>query len=450
MAARSASRKRTSARTPARPARPAAATEPHWGALDSALMWAGVAAVAITVLFASRIYAATGVPWSVTAIAVLGVPGFALAGLHDRGPLRLLRAIAFVLVLAVVDAFVYWVTGVRLHASAFAYYRALLAPACFAAAAILGYAAGRRGEVAPLAIAAVVAWVSAVGAGLELAHRVGFAPPLTSRYAMWNSAVGAWQAGPNEIFRSVGFEIDPNTFGLIGVVCLVIALALTSRLRLRIATAVGATLVIAASGSRTALLAALLAAVACAIPLPIRRDDLRRRARELAPIAIAVVATVAVLAVALAVTGGPAGAIPRLGRSAVAIEGAGQTGASAAADEALSGRVQIWAKALSAYSARPMGVFQPPESLLAGRSVHNEYIERLLYGGPLMLAAFLFLLGWLLVRARPASAPSLGAALAVAWAASAMMLGPTLSPPFMALGFYLIGWARGATVTPGE
>lgn len=450
MAARSKSRKRSSGGgvAHARAARPTLAPEPRWDVADSVLMWAAAAAIAVTVLFASRIFAATGMPWSVAAVVVLGVIGVALAWLRDRGPVRLLRAIAPVLVLAVVDGFVYWVTGVRLHASALAYFRALLAPACFVAAAVLGYTASRRGELAPLVVAAATAWASVVAAAFGLAQRAGLASPLTGWYAAWNAAAGAWQPGPSDVFRAVGFEVDPNTFGLIGVVCLVVALALTSHVRLRIATAVGATLVIAASGSRTALVAALLAAVVAAVPVPVGVETAKRRGRELAPLGIAIAVTAAVLALAIVATGGPAGTLQRLGTSATAIESAGQTGASAAADEALSGRVQIWTRALAAYSARPMGVFQPPESLLSGRSVHNEYIERLLYGGPLMLAAFLLLLAWLAARSAPASAPSLGRVLAVAWGVSAMMLGPTLSAPFMAMAFFLVGWGRGTRAFP--
>lgn len=61
-------------------------------------------------------------------------------------------------------------------------------------------------------------------------------------------------------------------------------------------------------------------------------------------------------------------------------------------------------------------------------------------GGPLLLGALLYVLFWLLLRIKPAPAPSFGPAMSVAYGATAMMLGPSLLPPFLGMAFYFIGW----------
>ena len=99
----------------------------------------------------------------------------------------------------------------------------------------------------------------------------------------------------------------------------------------------------------------------------------------------------------------------------------------------------IWSSALGWYARYPAGAFLLPESLV-GRSIHNEYLERLLKGGPLLLGALLYLLWWLALKVRPACAPTFGVAMFAAYAAAAMMLGPSVLPPFLGMAFYFIGW----------
>jgi hypothetical protein len=126
-----------------------------------------------------------------------------------------------------------------------------------------------------------------------------------------------------------------------------------------------------------------------------------------------------------------------------AVTGAPVSGGLAQAlDVATNGRVQIWSEALEGWSQYPMGVFLQLEAVI-GRSIHNEFITLLVQGGPVMLLAFVSLLLWVFMKARPPRAVSFGPVMAVAYAATAMGLGASGLAPFMGMAYYFIGWARG-------
>ena len=117
-------------------------------------------------------------------------------------------------------------------------------------------------------------------------------------------------------------------------------------------------------------------------------------------------------------------------------------GFARALDAATNGRAGIWAAALRLYTRFPLGIFVLPESVL-GRSVHNEFLRNLVQGGPILLGAMVVVMLWLAVDVRPRGAFAFGPVMAIAWATAAMALDATYLGPFIGMGFYLIGWARG-------
>jgi hypothetical protein len=62
-----------------------------------------------------------------------------------------------------------------------------------------------------------------------------------------------------------------------------------------------------------------------------------------------------------------------------------------AADTSVSGRLEFWSTGLSEVLAHPFGTWGPPQ-LVASSGLDNEYLSTLLQGGPLFLAAQMWML----------------------------------------------------------
>ncbi len=409
----------------------------------SALVWAAAVLVGLATATATRIYLVSGAHWALIAVVAAGVSTAVLLAVRDRGyPGRLARELMPVLVSAGIAVFVHAIISTRMGGGLPVFLRVCLGPACWVGAALLGHAASEWRRV-PLVAAAVATWVSAAGGLFALARHLGLTGALGRVYVEWTRALGGWTPAPGEQFRATGFAADPNTYGLIGAVALVFAASVEGRPRLRAFVAAGGLLVVALSGSRTAALSVACAAIAWFAAAALDRASFRERVRHLAPVAGALVAVLLVMVLVVGVAGAPSGLVDRLAQTGTRVaEALGAGDVASAAGTATNERSEIWARGWALYASYPAGVFWQPEDLI-GRSVHNEYLERLILGGPLYLGAFLFLLGWLIVRVRPWEAPGFGPAFGVLYAAAAVTLGPSLLPPFLVLGFYLVGWAGG-------
>lgn len=415
-----------------------------------AVLWLGALSVTVTTIMATRLGVALG-GRPVYLVTTIALALLTLAFMYAENPAlaeKCLRRLWPVLLFTAVTLATILIAKVRTPP----YLRLLpnpLAPLSWTGAAILGYAVAKR-RVFPLVVAAASVWVSLAAAALDLMNRSGLTTWLGMAYAAWSRSVGAWQPAAGEGFRAIGLDIDPNVFGLIGTVALVFAISLRGSPKSRAAIALGATLVLAASGSRTAAVAAVLAFAAWFVPSVGHWGGLRERARELVP-ALAGVALAVVLVVAGAVaTGHTPDLLGRLQASGNSLEsGIGGQNVAGSLDSATSGRFTIWSNAWPWVQRYPLGAFLPPE-LLGGRSIHNEYLERELMGGPISLGVFLLLLWWLFVRVRPAQAPAFGPAMSVAYGAAAFTIGVSMQGPFAAMGFYFIGWAVARVARGGD
>lgn len=413
------------------------------------LLWIGMLSIVATATLDLAIYLRWGVhaPLLISIVVSALTLGFMFAENPGR-TLKSLKRLWAVLVFAGITAVVVTIIVVRMQLGWQGEGRVLLGPLGWVAATVLGFAAARK-RVLPLFVAAATVWVSAAVGMLDLAQSSGFSSALGEAYLHWSLALGRWVPGPTEGFRAVGLDVDPNTYGLIGVVALAFVVPLLDSARARAAVASGATIVIVLSGSRTAALTAVLILAAAFIFGLAQRTSLRELGRAMAPVVVSGLVTAALLAGGALLIPGLATTSERLAPATVDLA-PGDVAAGDAAPAApsgtdslgLSGRVEIWRVASQLYAQNPAGLFLMPEVYL-GRSVHNEYLERLLQGGPVMFAALLVLLGWMAVRLRPETAPGFGIAMAVAYGAAAMMLGPSWLQPFTAPAFYFIGWMTG-------
>jgi hypothetical protein len=396
----------------------------------------------------SRIFRSLGSPVSLYAIVGCSVVALALMWLESpAATLGAVRRLHPIIVLTGATVATTLITAVRLPTGGLHYALSYpIAPACWVAAGVLGLAASRR-RVFPLVVAGVSVWASAIAALVDLSARAGLSTPVGVWYEEWSRAVRASVPGPGESFRTAGLEVDPNAFGLIGMVALVFALTLEGSSRSRAVIAAGAFVVLAMSGSRTAAVSVVVACVAWLAPSVGNWSGLRGRARQLGPALVGVLVAGVVLLAASAGAGTAVGVAGRLAASTAALSQPQGAGVSGAVDAATSGRLAIWTSTLQAYAAHPAGAFYPPE-LLVGRSVHNEYLETLLWGGPILVAAFLYLLWWLFVKVRPAEAPAFGPAMGAAYGCAALALGVSMQSAFLGMAFYLVGWMCGQRVGP--
>ncbi len=402
---------------------PATSHEPLAPGTGGFVVWAGMAAVVFSVVFGARISETARYPVTLLPLALLGV--VALFPLGGKAAWRRMAVGIVPIVLAAVASMVaYFIAASRYTGSHSTRSLVLLVPFAWVAAAALGY----RGRVTGSRALHVASWavmvLSLLGALIGATHAAGLVTGISESYEAWNVSAGVGATSRDGFLRSVGFEIDPNTFGLIGALLVAIGLSIPSRAWVRWGLVGGSAVIVVLSGSRTAVAAVVFAAIAYALVSVLAR---RGAAGPLSRKSLAIAIVVAMLLVIVL-----AGVLVATGQSAT-------TGGASAVEETLSGRIGIWRRAMAIYLVQPMGLFQPPEMVL-GMSVHNEYIERLVLGGPLLLFALVALLVWLAARVRPAVAPAIGPALAVVYASAALTLGPSLLQAFTSLLFYAVGW----------
>lgn len=405
------------------------------------LMLTGSIAVGFAAVATTPVYLATGVSYAL--IVPIVIAGLSLLAMWSRSRATISRCLrrlwplgAFALITLGVAA----IASFRMGAGVAGVVRYSLGPASWFSAAVIGYISGRSNRV-PLVVAVGSATAAALLGLVALTEAFGASSPIGRFYIAWLTATGAWSPSSGEYFRAVGLDLDPNAFGLIGAVAVVAALCIRGPVWTRVLGGAACGSVLALSGSRTALAASMAGLVVAAlVQWADRRASGGHRAFSVVPALSGLLVAIVVLGFAVTAQAGPDSALRRLGISGSTAAASDVTGQSAV-DIASSGRTEIWAEALRWYRRYPFGAFLQPESLV-GRSIHNEYLERLLFGGPVLLAAFVGLLVWLAARIRPSSAPALGPTLCAVYAVSALTLGPSLQPAFLTLAFYLVGWGR--------
>jgi O-antigen ligase len=103
--------------------------------------------------------------------------------------------------------------------------------------------------------------------------------------------------------------------------------------------------------------------------------------------------------------------------SPAASPGSESIGAAASFKDALlstlSGREVQWSQAIALIRAHPLGSGHPFGAWYTAQHAHNDILERLVWGGPLMMLAYLAALTWIIAFVRTPAAPRLGLLLGV-------------------------------------
>lgn len=247
--------------------------------------------------------------------------------------------------------------------------------------------------------------LSAIAGVLQMAELSGFSTPPGVWMTTWDRVAAEWLVAAVNPTRAQGFEFNPNMFAPMAVLGLLWAMMVMPPGKLRVATIAGAVTIVITSQSRVALVIGLLLTVLAAIQHAATTGSTIRRS-TVAKIALAgmvvVIALVAARYGPLKVTGSGISAQP------IEIEMP-----DTFVDESLQGRFAVWGSVAEGIVANPWGVLQEYREYTAPLAhPHNEALYRLLYAGPLWLAAHAILLLWLALWIRPRSYPWIGVAFA--------------------------------------
>ncbi len=408
----------------------------------------GIAAIGLNALFANRLWLLDG---SVRVTTLLVIAAAFLLSLAPGGAAHAFastRALWPWVVLVALDVGVRALTG-AIHASspagALLYsVESGLLPVALAASIYIGFSAGVTNPRYPGPMYAVVGIVTLIVAGAEGLDFLGLGNPLASGLAAWNgalpSAIQVWTRDPTESFRTAALDIDPNFTGALGVVLLIWGVTWRGRQPRTRGTAVLTGLgIVLLSASRTALIASVVCVMIAGVHWIRRRSFARGKGRSWYRLAFLVLLLVTVILGTVVV-------MPRIETLHRSVEAVVQAGTAeqgiTAADELTAGRLARWRIGIALWREHPFGLLQPPE-WAAGVSLHNDFLERLVWGGPLLLGVAVLALAWTGLR-RYASAPLLGPLTAVAWLVTGMALPASSMPAFACTTLFTLGLAAGA------
>lgn len=290
-------------------------------------------------------------------------------------------------------------------------------------------------------------WTVAATAGIagltglfQLGHRSGVWSLPGKLIYQWDTALRASMYGKTSAYheftfgRAQGFDINPDTYALLGVACLTWALFAMRRGPIRVLTMMACVLMVGLSESRTSMVLVAVLLLIGAIDLLRRRGTARQFIGALAFFAV----TIGLVSATLWVFSGTSSARPDSGRLQTGI--AATVGGDPQTDSSLSARIMAWQSSLELASQWPWGYWEG----MAGRmqiSPHNEYLLRLVYGGIPYLLPLLILLLWLAVYLRPPGAAAFGVATASWIAVSALVQDTTHWLPALTIGWFTVGAA---------
>lgn len=304
--------------------------------------------------------------------------------------------------------------------------------------AILGLVASRDERI-PLVTALCSSAVGAIGGALGYAAHAGVDLAPIAAYSNAALKLGAWAPAAGERFRAVGFDTDPNYYALLGVIVLAISLPHKGDVLLRVMAAISASTVVLLSGSRMGVLAVLMVFVGWTLRVLVNRKGRVSDLRAGVPVIAGVLVIVALSLAGAVVTRSSATVTDRLVQSMPA---ATDSASAVTALDSLSGaRVSKWAQAFELYLRQPLGSFVPTGDLL-GFSTHNQYLDNLIQGGPLYLIAYVAFIIWL-GTLRPRGSSAAGVTLAIAYAATSMVLTTSYMAEVISMFFFLTGWMAG-------
>ena len=260
------------------------------------------------------------------------------------------------------------------------------------------------------------------------------------------TGLSMWKIQPGEPLRAQGLETYPALYAFPALITVSWALASKSSRRLRVSVLLFSLGIIALSGSRTVLVAALLIVTLWAASR-VRELGLRVWLRRYGA-ALLLVLVVAVIAMPL-VLSAPADMQGVVGRMADSVEDLEEAaGPDTTVTDVLGGvtneRTMVWENAFREIREHPLGTGFPYRfSVTAAPHAHSDLLERLVWGGPLMLGGFLVLLFWLMFCIETPSAPVFGVLAGVAILVTAMGEIVTMEWSLPAIALFIAGALAG-------
>jgi hypothetical protein len=430
--------------------------------MEGLLVAACGAVVVLAALLSNRFFAVGGLMRTMN-VVLIGAGVASLVGLGSAGITKSAQRHAALWplhMLLAVDTMVRVITALRgapdFRSGALYVLYATLPLLALLAALQVGLVVGERFPALAKWIFGAVIGITVFVALMQWAASAGLANPFASGVDAWNTHVRAaarvWSPDPGEGFRALGLETDPNSLGALALAVFVWAATSRDKAVARVAVGAMSILAIMLSASRTSLFAAVAVGVATGVHALWTRRDTQQPSEtpRAARTRLVIVLLVAVGVATVALTAG--GMLSRLAESVNAVPGAVHGGEGSShlieqLDGVTNGRATRWIAGFDTWLDHPLGSFMLPD-VVVGTHIHSEYLERLVWGGPIMLLAFVFVLMWLALRFKPRAAPAFGLGAALAWGVAAAALYATHLPGFATMLFFGIGVTASAHDSP--
>lgn len=327
-----------------------------------------------------------------------------------------------IIVMAVIDLSVWLLTFLNRNQPGLALYQHLRYWAMFAFAFVaplsayqLGLFNRRLGNRRLGVFLAIITGVSFAFCAAEYARLVGYENILSTWLLQLDrvhvEGFPIWTIGPNEPLRAKGLGVWPVHPAVFALIASAWGLASQKYPRLRVTVLLFSFGILTLSASRTAFIAMFFMVVLWAGGNILRMGVKSWMKHDGFILVAMVIAVAGFFSVLHFVPASSQGVVGRLALSTTAItEVADQEeSVGAAAADVTNGRTIIWKKALGIIRTHPLGSGFPfVITTGTGGHAHSEYLERLVWGGPLMLFGFLAFWFWIMCCIETPAAPSFG------------------------------------------
>ncbi|NTU72338.1 MAG: hypothetical protein HGB10_11055 [Coriobacteriia bacterium] len=257
-----------------------------------------------------------------------------------------------------------------------------------------------------------------------------------------DTAASARAHAPIAWMRAEGFSLNPNVYTPFAIVGVIWALFGGRKGPLRWVTLASSVVIGVLGQSRTTALVIVVLLGVVGLRTLFSSTTKHNTIRRVALVVLAMLVMVGVLA-GRSVYGPPDRTLT--GLSSVVPRALTETGELAfkpLTDDGVASRIEAWSMALDTISKHPRGVFgRAAASMKPYPHAHNEFLQRLLYAGPLWLVVHIAFLLWLAIWLWPKGMPWIGLA-----TASALFVNGLTEPlawmyPFDVLLYVIIGSA---------
>lgn len=296
-----------------------------------------------------------------------------------------------------------------------------------------------------------IAWFLTLVTGLaflvgliQYADGLGYQNFISRSLTAWQDAYAArypmFNLDEYAVLRIQGFETWPFFYAYPAAIAIAWALAGSNHIVLRIMTLLSSLGMVMMSGTRAVMLAVAATFVAWAVT-GIASAGWRKWLHGNRVLVAVLAAGVLVLAIAaIASPGQSEGIGGRIAETtdAIAENPSPDEAVEALVSSSLNGREIIWARATELLRDHPLGTGHP-FGFHAGGHTHSDILERLTWGGPLMLIAYIGTMLWIIAVVKTPSSPKFGLLVGLAMFTAGLTDLATLLQFLGAPAFFLLG-----------